>query len=282
MDVALLRVGIDRQLGEALAEILRDLQRADLDADPQPVAVEHDVLDMADARRRREGPLLDGLGVAERLQLAPGLALVLADIEMRRQRAGEHHVAALQFAGAARPELVMRQALVDPGPFEAAVVAARHADAARRSEQRAVVERGDAADEHALQGAVLDGSSRARISPAGRRRPPCRPGCVSDGDCARWMLVPPLDSRIIGQRPCSLPANHMMETLQLRGVISLPVQRRPHDEIGEPGRDAREDAQDHDRDHHQNDERHHAPDHLASGISGAMFLMTKMFKPTGG
>ena len=139
------------------AEILRHLQRADLDADPQPVAVEHDVLDVADARRRREGPLLDRLGVAERLQLAPGLALVLADVEMRRQRAGEHHVAALQFAGAARPELVMRQAVVDPGPLDAAVVAARHADAARRGEQRAVVERGDAADEHALQGAMLDG-----------------------------------------------------------------------------------------------------------------------------
>ena len=157
MDVALLRIGIDRQLGEALAEVLRYLQRADLDADPQPVAVEHDVLDMADARRRREGPLLDRLGVAERLQLAPGLALVLADIEMRRQRAGEHHVAALKLAGAARPELVMRQPLVDPGPFEAAVVAARHADAARRGEQRAVVERGHAADEHALHRAVLDG-----------------------------------------------------------------------------------------------------------------------------
>ena len=58
MDVALLRIGIDRQLGEAFAEVLRHLQRADLDADPQPVAVEHDVLDVADARRRREGPLL--------------------------------------------------------------------------------------------------------------------------------------------------------------------------------------------------------------------------------
>ena len=110
MDVALLRIGIDRQLGEAFAEVVRHLQRADLDADPQPVAVEHDVLDMADARRRREGPCVDALGVAERRQLAPGLALVLADVEMRRQRAGEHHVAALQLAGAARPEFVMRQA----------------------------------------------------------------------------------------------------------------------------------------------------------------------------
>src|SRR5258708_26753767 len=100
---------------------------------------------MADARRRREGPMLDGLGVAERLQLAPGLSLVLADIEMRRQRAGEHHIAALQFAGAARPELMVRQAVVDPGPFEAAVVAPRHADAARRGEQRTVVQRRDAA-----------------------------------------------------------------------------------------------------------------------------------------
>src|SRR6185503_20000004 len=85
------------------------------------------------------------------------LALVLADIEMRRQRPGEHHVTALELAGAARPELVMGEARVDPGPLEPAIVAARHADAAGRGEQGAVVERGDARHEHALQGAVLDG-----------------------------------------------------------------------------------------------------------------------------
>src|SRR5712671_6580562 len=112
---------------------------------------------MADTRRRREGPVLDRLGVAKCLELAPGLALVFADIEMRRQRAGEHHVAALQFSGAARPELVVRQAVVDPGPLETTIIASRHADATRRGKQRAVVRRGDAADEHALQGAVLDG-----------------------------------------------------------------------------------------------------------------------------
>ena len=147
MDVAFLRIGIDRQFDEAFAEVLRDLQRADLDADQQAVAVEHDVLDVADARRRRKGPFRDALGLAERLQLAPRVALVLADVEMRRQRADEHHVAALQAAGASRPELVVRQTFVDPCPLDAAVVAAGHADAARRGKQRAVVERGDRADE---------------------------------------------------------------------------------------------------------------------------------------
>src|SRR5258707_1038766 len=112
---------------------------------------------MADARRRRKGPLLDRLGVAKRLQLAPRIALVLADIEMRRKRPGKHHVAALQLAGAAGPEFMMRQALIDPGPFHAAVGAARDADAAGRGEQRAVVERGNAADEHALQGVFVSG-----------------------------------------------------------------------------------------------------------------------------
>ena len=181
------------------AEVVRHLQRADLDADPEPIAVEHDVLDVTDARRRREGPFRDGLGVAERLQLAPGLALVLADIEMRRQRAGKHHVAALQFSGAARPEFVMRQAIVDPGPLHAAVVAPRHADAARRGEQRAVIERGDAADEHALKGAVLHGPAALGFRQqrdAVHRADQDRVG----GRSARWMLVPPLDSRIIGWR----------------------------------------------------------------------------------
>ena len=157
MDVALLRIGIDRQFDEALRRNPSTPAASRSRRRPQPVAVEHDVLDMADARRRREGPLLRRvLASRNAFSSRHDLALVLAHIEMRRQRAGEHHVAALQLAGAARPELVMRQALVDPIPLEAAVVAARHADAARRGEQRAVIQRGHAADEHALHGAMLD------------------------------------------------------------------------------------------------------------------------------
>ena len=64
-------------------------------------------------------------------------------------------VATLQAAGARRPEFVMGKAAVDPGPFHAAVIAAGDANAARRGEQRAVLERGDAGHEHALQRPVL-------------------------------------------------------------------------------------------------------------------------------
>ena len=74
---------------------------------------------------------------------------------MRRQRADKHRFAAVQAAGARRPEFVMREAVVDPAPLDAAVVAAGDADAARRGEQRAVLERGDAGHEHALQRPVL-------------------------------------------------------------------------------------------------------------------------------
>ena len=105
---------------------------------------------MADARRRREEPLSTLWRVAERRQLAPGLALVLADVDMRRQRADQHHVAALQLAAARRPEIEMREAIVAPGPGHAAVFAPRHADAVGRGEQRAVVERGHRADEAAV------------------------------------------------------------------------------------------------------------------------------------
>jgi hypothetical protein len=51
----------------------------------------------------------------------------------------------------------MRQAAVDPPPGHAAIVAARHADAARGCEQRAVIQRRDRTDEHALQRAMLHG-----------------------------------------------------------------------------------------------------------------------------
>ena len=70
-------------------------------------------------------------GITQRRQLTPALAPVLADVEMRRQRAGEDHFALLQATGPRRPEFVMSKAVVHPAPFEAAIVAAGHADAAR-------------------------------------------------------------------------------------------------------------------------------------------------------
>ncbi len=156
MDVALLRIGIDLQLGERFAEIHRHRQRADLDANQQPIAVQHDVLDVTDARRRREEPFVDARRLAEPGEVAPRLALVLADVDMRRQRADQHHVAALQLAAARRPQIEMREAVVAPRPGHAAVFASRDTDAVGRGEQRAVVERGDRADEAAGQRPVLD------------------------------------------------------------------------------------------------------------------------------
>ena len=64
MDIALDRIGIDDKLGEAFAKILRHQQSADLDADQQAVAVEHDILDVPDARRRRKAPFADASRVA--------------------------------------------------------------------------------------------------------------------------------------------------------------------------------------------------------------------------
>ncbi len=181
------------------------------------------------------------LGVAQRLQLAPGLALVLADIEMRRQRAGEHHVAALQFAGPARPELVVRQPLVDPGPLEAAVVAARHADAAGRGEQRAVVERRDAGDEHALQRAMLDGP--AALGFAEQRH------AVDGADQDRvGGLVRPLDvGAAVGEQDHAAP---ICEPSRPSGG--------PAARSRSPGRH----AEHHDRQHHADHVGQRAPHHL--------------------
>ena len=156
MDIALDRIGIDDKLGEAFAEILRHQQSADLDADQQAVAVEHDILDVADARRRRKAPFADAGRVAQRRQFAPGLAAVLADIKMRRQRADADHVAALELAGARRPQVHVVEAVEDPGPGQAAVVAARGAKTVGRGKQGAVVGRGDGADGTAAERAVLD------------------------------------------------------------------------------------------------------------------------------
>ena len=156
MDIALDRIGIDDKLGEALAEILRHQERADLDADQQAVAVEHDVLDVADARRRRKAPFADAGRVAQRRQFAPGLAAVLADIKMRRQRADADHVAARKLAGARRPQVHVVEAVEHPGPGQAAVVALRGAKTVGRGIQSAVVGRRDGADRAAAERAVLD------------------------------------------------------------------------------------------------------------------------------
>jgi hypothetical protein len=71
------------------------------------------------------------------------------------ERTGKHHISTGKLAGTARPVFVVRKAFVLPSPFDAAIGAARHAYPARRGEQRAVIECGHAADEHALQRAVL-------------------------------------------------------------------------------------------------------------------------------
>src|SRR6202023_2561038 len=94
------------------------------DADQQAVAVEHDILDVADARRRREAPFADARRAAQRRQFAPALAAVLADIKMRRQRADADHVTALELAGTRRPQVHVVEAVEDPRPGHAAVGAA--------------------------------------------------------------------------------------------------------------------------------------------------------------
>ena len=76
---------VDVKVLKRLAEVGRDEQGADFDADHQAVAIEHDVLDVADARRWRKAPAGRAVDIAQRRQLAPTVAIVLADIEMRRQ-----------------------------------------------------------------------------------------------------------------------------------------------------------------------------------------------------
>src|ERR1700686_5311179 len=151
MDIALDRIWIDNKLGEAFAEILRHQKRADLNADQQAVAVEHDILNVADARRRRKAPFGDPRRIAQRRQFAPGLAAVVTDIKMRRQRADADHVAALELAGARRPQVHMVEAVEDPGPGIAAVVAARGAETVGRSIQGAVFRRSDGAERTAAE-----------------------------------------------------------------------------------------------------------------------------------
>jgi hypothetical protein len=156
MDVAFARIGIDGKLGEALAEIVRDQQRADLDADHEAVAVDDDVLDVADPWRRWKAPLRHARGASQRRQLAPAHAGVVAQVEMRRQRPDQHHVAPRKLAGACRPEIVVGEPVVAPGPGQPAVAAAGDPDAVGRREQGAVVERGHRAHGAALQGPMND------------------------------------------------------------------------------------------------------------------------------
>ena len=140
---------------------------------------------------------LSTLGVLRnRGELAPALAFVLADVDVRRQRADQNHVAALQFAAARRPDIEMCEAFVAPGPGHAAVVAPRDADAVGRGEQRAVIERGHRADEQPASARCLMAQPSASF--ASTATPSTVPTTMRVGAlCARWMLLPPLEIRII-------------------------------------------------------------------------------------
>src|SRR5262249_58482321 len=114
------RIGLDLELREALAGVLGDEQRPDLDPDQEAVAVDHDILDMADARRRRKAPFVHAWHAAQRRKLAPVLTGILAEVEMRRQRADTDHLAPAELAAARRPPIEMNLPPVDPAPRHAA------------------------------------------------------------------------------------------------------------------------------------------------------------------
>ncbi len=100
MDVAFLRIRIDGELNKTLAEIVGHLERSYLDANKKAHTINHDILDVPDARRWRKGPLRHALCFTECLKLAPRRTFVLADIKMGGQGASEYNVAAVQTAGA--------------------------------------------------------------------------------------------------------------------------------------------------------------------------------------
>ena len=79
MHVALPWVRVDRQLPKALAAILRHQQGADLYAGEQPVAVDHDLLDVADPWRRGKAPLPDTFDLAKTRQFPPAVAAIVAE-----------------------------------------------------------------------------------------------------------------------------------------------------------------------------------------------------------
>src|ERR1700692_4424455 len=80
MDVAFLRIRIDGELNETLAGIVGHLKRTDLYAYKKALAIDHDVLDVSDARRWWKGPLRHALCFTECLEFAPRRTFVLADI----------------------------------------------------------------------------------------------------------------------------------------------------------------------------------------------------------
>ena len=170
---------------------------------------------------------LSTLGVLRNAgELAPALAFVLADVDVRRQRADQHDVAALQLAAARRPQIEMREAVVAPGPGHAAVFALRNADAVRCGEQRAVVERGHRADEASGQRAVLDRPALAVLLRARRRHRRCRPrwcrSASARGECCcrRWRSGSSCRSHIAPRNPVP-PPHHTGEFAgpAMRGAV---------------------------------------------------------------
>ena len=85
------------------------------------------------------------------------------------------------------------------------------------------------------------------------------------------------DQKVIGRPPVSRVASAAEceeggagERDQRARDLRLPSLRRPltppiraHHDVGQPGRDLREEADQHHRQQHQPDERQHAPDHVA-------------------
>src|ERR1700730_7294427 len=161
MNVALDRVGIDVQLGEAFAKIRRHQQGTNLDADPQAVVVDHDILDVTNPGRRWKAPLRDTGDLAQTGKLAPRFAAILADEDVSRQRSDAGNIAPLQAPRARRPQVDPINAVVDPGPGETAILAAGNADPVGRCEQSPITETGYGADGATGERAMLDRPCRA-------------------------------------------------------------------------------------------------------------------------
>ena len=156
MDVAFLRIGIDLQIDEAFAE--------SFETSSAPIS-------MPTSSRSPSStmsliwPTRGGGGNVHfatfRFCAAPAVLARFRpclrshrDVPARRRQKPRRDPAACRRAPT---RTRMRQAVIDPFPFDAAVVAACHADAARRGKQRPVIERRDRADEYALQRAMLHG-----------------------------------------------------------------------------------------------------------------------------
>src|SRR5262249_6251309 len=161
MNVALNRIGIDLELAEACSEVRRYQQRADLNADPETLALDHDILHMPDARRRRKAPPRNACDLAQAGKLAPAVAAVLADEDMGRKRSDAHDLATLQPPGARRPQVDAINPVISPGPGESPILAAGDADPMGGRKQRAVIKRGHGADRAPGERPMRDGPGSA-------------------------------------------------------------------------------------------------------------------------